>query len=67
MKSQISSPLNKQTEESNARQALMSSTSNGPKAPQDKYKRLDEEMEQANQRYINDTQQQQKVTIGINS
>ncbi|KAK0065999.1 syntaxin-6 [Biomphalaria pfeifferi] len=63
MKSQISSPGNRQREEANARQILMTSSSNCPKAPQDKYKRLDEEMEQANQRFINDTQQQQKLLI----
>ncbi|XP_059146453.1 syntaxin-6-like [Physella acuta] len=63
MKSQISSPGNRQREEPNARQAFLTTTGNGPKAPQDKYKRLDEEMEQANQRYISDTQQQQKLLI----
>ena len=34
---------------------------NGSGGPQDKYRRLDEEMEQANHRFIDDTQQQQKV------
>ncbi|KAH9512447.1 Syntaxin-10 [Bulinus truncatus] len=63
MKSQISSPGNKPKEEITPRQNIMVSISNGPKTPQDKYKRLDEEMEQANQRYISDTQQQQKLLI----
>ncbi|BFZ20441.1 hypothetical protein BsWGS_23479 [Bradybaena similaris] len=62
MKSQISSPNNGQRDDSRSKQALFS-TSNGPKTPQDKYKRLDEEMEQANQRYITDTQQQQKLLL----
>lgn len=34
---------------------------NGPKKPQDKYMRLENEIERANQKYIDDTQQQQQV------
>ncbi|CAG5129924.1 unnamed protein product [Candidula unifasciata] len=62
MKSQISSPNNGQRDDSRSKKNLFS-TSNGPKTPQDKYTRLDEEMEQANQRYISDTQQQQKLLL----
>ncbi|GFR79840.1 syntaxin-6-like [Elysia marginata] len=55
MKSQLSSPTNRQRHGQTA--------SNGPGMPQDKYRRLDEEMEQANHRFIDDTQQQQKLLI----
>lgn len=51
MKNQLSSPSRRQM------------ASNGPGMPQDKYRRLDEEMEQANHRFIDDTQQQQKLLI----
>ena len=34
---------------------------NGPSKPQDKYTRLDNEVESANHRYIEDTQAQQQV------
>ncbi|XP_005098867.1 syntaxin-6 [Aplysia californica] len=61
MKSQISSPGNRQRDDASFRQSLMAA--NGPKTPQDKYKRLDEEMESANQRFISDSQQQQQMLI----
>lgn len=40
-------------------QALLAS--NGPSRPQDRYTRLDAEMERANQHYIDETNQQQQV------
>ncbi|GFN88486.1 syntaxin-6, partial [Plakobranchus ocellatus] len=61
MKNQISSPTNRQRDGAGLRHGQTSS--NGLNLPQDKYRRLDEEMEQANHRYIDDTQQQQKLLI----
>ena len=40
-------------------QALL--PSNGPSRPQDRYTRLDTEMERANEHYVDDTLQQQQV------
>ncbi|RUS71666.1 hypothetical protein EGW08_020572 [Elysia chlorotica] len=56
MKGQISTPNSRQRHTGDM-------AMNGPGRPQDKYRRLDEEMEQANHRYIDDTQQQQKLLI----
>ncbi|XP_076436254.1 syntaxin-6-like [Babylonia areolata] len=58
---QISSPsrMNGAGGEPNDRQALLSA-SNGPSRPQDRYTRLDTEMERANQEYMDDTLQQQQ-------
>ena len=36
---------------------------NGPKKPQDKYMRLENEIERANQKYIEDSGQQQQVSL----
>ncbi|KAL8566633.1 hypothetical protein ACOMHN_049774 [Nucella lapillus] len=48
--------------EHNDRQALLS-TSNGPSRPQDRYTRLDTEMERANQQYMDETLQQQQLLL----
>ncbi|XP_041368834.1 syntaxin-6-like [Gigantopelta aegis] len=61
MKDQLSSPTSKPRESGDARQSLLSS--NGPKYPQDRYTRLDSEMERSNQRYIDDTRQQQQLVM----
>ncbi|XP_025113316.1 syntaxin-6-like [Pomacea canaliculata] len=64
MKSQISSPSSHSANgstDSSTRQALLAS--NGPSRPQDRYTRLDAEMERANQHYIDETNQQQQLLI----
>lgn len=64
MKSQISSPTSRSmngSSEASSRQALLAS--NGPSRPQDRYTRLDTEMERANQHYIDDTLQQQQLLM----
>ncbi|KAK7487292.1 hypothetical protein BaRGS_00021520 [Batillaria attramentaria] len=64
MKSQISSPSSRNMNGSNdagPRQALLAS--NGPSRPQDRYTRLDGEMERANQHFIDDTLQQQQLLM----
>ncbi|KAK3088213.1 hypothetical protein FSP39_016229 [Pinctada imbricata] len=58
MKDQMSSQQNKGKKEGSVRQALL----NGQNK-YDKYTRLDEAMERSNQRYIDDTQQQQQTII----
>lgn len=60
MKDNLSSRQVKGKEETNVRQALLS---NGPNRPHDKYTRLDQEMERSNQRYIEDTSQQQQLIM----
>ncbi|XP_070176413.1 syntaxin-6-like [Littorina saxatilis] len=65
MKGQINSPGSRSvngSHDSSVRQALLSS-SNGPSRPQDRYTRLDTEMERANQSYMDDTMQQQQLLI----
>lgn len=61
MKDHLASPQASSKEQSSVRQALLSS--NGPSRPHDRYTKLDNEMERANQRYIDDTQQQQQVIV----
>lgn len=64
MKNQISSPSSRSVNgsgEASAKQALLAS--NGPSRPQDRYTRLDGDMERANQRYIDDTLQQQQLLM----
>ncbi|CAC5420735.1 STX6 [Mytilus coruscus] len=60
MKDNLSSKQTKGKDETNVRQALLS---NGPNRPHDKYTRLDQEMERSNQRYIEDTSQQQQLIM----
>ncbi|ESO86355.1 hypothetical protein LOTGIDRAFT_129177 [Lottia gigantea] len=64
MKGALSSPKSSNYRngigEDNVRQSLLS---NGPSRPQDRYTRLDEEMETSNQRYIDDAQQQQALIM----
>ncbi|KAL3870279.1 hypothetical protein ACJMK2_038356 [Sinanodonta woodiana] len=61
MKSQMSNPTVKAKEETNVRQLLLSS--NGPSSPYNRYTRLDEEAERSNQRFIEETQEQQTLVI----
>lgn len=61
MKDHLSSPQASSKEQSSVRQALLSS--NGPSRSHDRYTKLDNEMERANQRYIDETQQQQQVIV----
>ena len=60
MKDSLSTKLIRGKDETNIRQALLS---NGPNRPHDKYTRLDQEMERSNQRYVEDTHQQQQLII----
>lgn len=60
MKDHLSSPQTRSREDKKSRQGLLA---NGPKKPQDKYMRLENEIERANQKYIDDTQQQQQLMI----
>lgn len=60
MKDSLSTKQIRGKDETNIRQALLS---NGPNRPHDKYTRLDQEMERSNQRYIEDTHQQQQLII----
>ncbi|XP_048773921.1 syntaxin-6-like [Ostrea edulis] len=59
MKDDLASPQAKGTDDGNVRQALL----NGQSKQYDKYTRLDQEMERSNQRYVEDTHQQQHMII----
>ncbi|KAL5011660.1 hypothetical protein ScPMuIL_010211 [Solemya velum] len=61
MKEHLSSPKTKGKEESNIRESLLKGNG-GSRAP-DRYTRLDMEMERSNQRFLDDTQQQQQSLI----
>jgi len=61
MREHMASPQTRTRDESNSRQSLLHA--NGPHKPQDKYTRLENEIEQSNTRYIEDTQQQQQLMI----
>ncbi|XP_070531647.1 syntaxin-6-like [Ptychodera flava] len=60
MKDHMASPSTKSREERKSRQSLMP---NGPKRGQDKYTRLENDIEQSNQRYLDDTRQQQQLIM----
>ncbi|XP_074653794.1 syntaxin-6-like [Tubulanus polymorphus] len=58
MREHMSSPKKKNINENGHRRQA-----NGPSRPQDKYTRLDNEIERANDKYITDTQQQQQMMM----
>ncbi|XP_077986294.1 syntaxin-6-like [Glandiceps talaboti] len=60
MKDHMASPSTKTREERKSRQTLMS---NGPKRAQDKYTRLDNEIVESNQRFLDDSRQQQQMVM----
>ncbi|XP_060066079.1 syntaxin-6-like [Ylistrum balloti] len=60
MKSHLTSPKAKPKEDMGPRQALIS---NGAGKQYDRYTKLDQDMERANQRFIDDTTQQQQLLI----
>ncbi|XP_022088996.1 syntaxin-6-like [Acanthaster planci] len=60
MKEHMASPSTRSREEKRTRQALMN---NGPSKAQGKYSRLDNEMEQNNQNYIDESRQQQQLLM----
>ncbi|XP_061169735.1 syntaxin-6-like [Saccostrea echinata] len=59
MKEDLASPQAKEKDDGNVRQALL----NGQSKQYDKYTRLDQEMERSNQRYLEDSHQQQQTII----
>lgn len=61
MKSQMTSPQSRASEESNVRQSLLNSSS--PTKSYDKYSRLDAEIERSHQSFIDDTAQNQQLII----
>ncbi|XP_002735572.1 syntaxin-6-like [Saccoglossus kowalevskii] len=60
MKEHMASPSTKTREDRKTRTTLLP---NGPKKGQDKYTRLDNEMDRSNQRFIDDTRQQQQLVM----
>jgi len=60
MKEHIASPQNRMREDKKVRQSLLA---NGPSHPQNKYMKLENEIERSNQRYIEDTHQQQQLMM----
>jgi len=61
MKEHMSSPQTRTREDNVSRQTLI--TNGGPVKPQNKYMRLENEIDRANSRFIDDTQQQQTSMI----
>lgn len=59
MKDDLASPQAKGKDDGDVRQALL----HGQNKQYDKYTRLDQEMERSNQRYLDDTSQQQQMII----
>ncbi|XP_033643324.1 syntaxin-6-like [Asterias rubens] len=60
MKDHMASPSTRTREEKRSRQALMN---NGPSKSQGKYSKLDNEIEENNQNYIDESRQQQQMLI----
>ncbi|XP_072016564.1 syntaxin-6-like [Amphiura filiformis] len=60
MKAHMASPNTKNREEKKTRTSLLS---NGPSRSSNKYTRLDQEIEESNQRYIDDSRQQQQLIM----
>ncbi|XP_064650310.1 syntaxin-6-like [Lineus longissimus] len=63
MRDHMASPKVRAKEDRRNRQTLLNGSGNGPSRPMDKYTRLDNEIERSNQKFIEDTHQQQAMMI----